>query len=300
MTENGGPPSFDRLLSLGNDLFPPLSATTRAEFAALTRRGPGQSTNEDHYLVTRLGRNQETLMTSLPPGTVGHRFDEYAYAMVIADGMGHGGEVASRLAVAALVELALRFGQWRVRVEAPTVPDIMDRITTFYRQIDAALVHINRAGIGLPLSTTLTATVSGGRDLFFVHVGHSRAYLLRDGALTRLTRDHTHGAAREGIARRLHDVTNAPSDQKHLLTDALGAGTADPDIDIERITLVDGDLILLSTNGVTDAVDDAAIAVVLGAGGPLEDLCAALLDRAAASGQTDDATAVMARYRVPA
>jgi PPM family protein phosphatase len=298
MTENG-PPSFDRLLSLGADLFPPLSATTRAEFAALTRTAPEHSTNEDHYLVTRLGRNQETLMTSLPPGIVGQRFDEYAYAMVVADGMGHGGEVASRLAVAALLELALRFGQWRVRVEEPTVPDIMDRITTFYRQIDAALVHINRAGIGLPLSTTLTATVSGGRDLFFVHVGHSRAYLLRDGALTRLTRDHTHEAARGGVARRLHDMTNAVSDRQHLLTDALGAGTSDPEIDIERITLVDGDLILLSTNGLTDAVDDAGISAIVRQKGPLQDLCAALLDRAAVSGQSDDATVVMARYRVP-
>src|SRR5262249_42884887 len=126
---------FSRLLLLAADVFPPLSATTRVEFAAGSRRLPSHAINEDHYLVSRFGRNQETLLTSLPAGVVPQYFDEYSYAMVVADGMGRAGEVASRLAIAALLELALRFGQWRVRAEDAAAHDIMERIESFYRQI---------------------------------------------------------------------------------------------------------------------------------------------------------------------
>src|SRR5207248_5968316 len=105
-------PSLSRLLLLTADVFPPLAATTRADFAVRTRAGGSHSANEDHYLIMRLGRNQEALFTSLP-GELVPRFDEYAYAMVVADGMGAVGELASRLAIAALVELAVRFGEWR-------------------------------------------------------------------------------------------------------------------------------------------------------------------------------------------
>src|SRR5262249_25440122 len=139
--------------------------------------------NEDHYLVSRFGRNQETLLTSLPPGVVPDRFDEHSYAMVVADGMGQAGEVASRLAIPPLLELAMRFGQWRLRAEDAIAQDIMERIESFYRQIDSAFVHANRGTPTMPLQTTLTAAVNGGRSLFFAHVGHSRAYLLRQGQL---------------------------------------------------------------------------------------------------------------------
>ena len=66
--------------------FRTLSSAIRVDFAA--RSHPGrQPANEDHYLVLRLGRHQETLATSLPDGEVPARFDETAYGILIADGM---------------------------------------------------------------------------------------------------------------------------------------------------------------------------------------------------------------------
>jgi protein phosphatase len=291
-------PNFDKVL-LAPDQFPPLSALVRVDFAAATRRAPENAENSDHYLVVRLGRSQETLLTSLPLEEIGRRFDEQAYGMVVADGLGGAGELASRLTVAALLQLALRYGRWQVRVDELVAPDIIARLNEFYRQIDSALVNMNRGRPIDPLHTTLTAVVTGGRDLFFAHVGHSRAYLFRDSELIQLTRDHTHAIRRQDARARLIDLTDHASDLHHILTDAMGAGTVDPHIDIERLTLKDGDVLLLCTNGLTDALSEALITEILGSKSTLEERCIALVGQAEVAGAHDDATAVLARYHVP-
>jgi protein phosphatase len=289
---------FERVLLLGPDLFPPLSATVRADFAARSVRGAQQTQNTDHYLVIRLGRNQETLLTSLPDDVVSSRFDEQAYGMVIADGMGAAGELAARLSIASLLWLALRFGRWNVRVDDMIAPEIIERINQFYRQIDSAMVTVNRTS-SAPLHTTLTAVVTGGRDLFFAHVGHSRAYLLRGNELIQLTRDHTHEARRQDPRARLLDLTDVAADMRHLLTDALGAGTNDPQIDIERLQLEHGDVVMLCSNGLTDVVSEQDISRILGGNRSPADQCAALARRATELGAPDDVTVVTARYHIP-
>jgi len=290
---------FDEVLLLAPDVFPPLSTRVRAEFAAQTWTALPHAVNADHYLVLRLGRSQETLLTSLPPDTIARRFDEQAYGIAVADGMGDGGEVASRLALAALLQLALRYGRWQVRVDELVAPDVIERLTHFYRQIDSALVTVNRTEVGAPLYTTLTAVVSGGRDLFFAHVGHSRAYVFRHGELIQLTRDHTRAALRPSASAHLVDLTNVAHDLQHILTDALGAGTIDPQIDVERTTLDNGDLVLVCTNGLTDAVSDQEIAGVLSSPLPVTEQAAALIAAAVGHDATDDVTVVLARYHVP-
>jgi serine/threonine protein phosphatase PrpC len=107
----GLPPFLRQLVT------PPPSASVETTFGAQSRRGKSRTVNEDHYLVLRLGRNQETLMTSLRDESIAARFDEYGYAMVVADGMGDfgDGETASRVAVTTLVYLVRYFGKWRER-----------------------------------------------------------------------------------------------------------------------------------------------------------------------------------------
>ena len=284
---------------LAPDPFPPLSAHVRAEFAARSWKTAANETNADHYLVLRLHRGQETLLTSLPPTSIGKRFDEYAYGMVVADGMGPAGELASRLAVAALLQLALRFGRWQMRVDPLVAPDIIQRLDDFWRRIDSALVDVNRSRAFDPLHTTLTAVVTGGRDLFFAHVGHTRAYLFREGELIQLTSDHTHAIQRQDARARLIDLSGHASDLHHILTDAIGAGTVDPHIDIERLTLQHDDMVLLCTNGLTDAMADERIDEILGSPGALDERCDRLVARAVGAGAQDDVTAVLARYHVP-
>ena len=74
----------------------------------------------------------------LPP-----RFDEYGYALLLADGLGGSGSgaVASRVAVSALAHLALHYGHWNVRIDDRTAVDVFERAEWFYRQVDDAVVR---------------------------------------------------------------------------------------------------------------------------------------------------------------
>jgi len=133
-------------------------------------------------------------------------------------------------------------------------------------------------------------------------VGHSRAYLFRAGQLMQLTRDHTLGrqfGAPLPVAP-LMDVSVAPRDLRHILTDTIGMGGATgPAIDLERFQLDDRDLVLVCSNGVTDIVDDDVLADVLGSGRTPQDQSCTLVDLAMNGGGQDDATALVARYHVP-
>jgi serine/threonine protein phosphatase PrpC len=286
----------------GYGAFRPKSSAVEVEFGACTHPGLRRTTSDDHYLIVRLGRDQETIASSLPAGAVPDRFHEDAYGVVVADGMGPDGpELASRLAIATLAQLVLHYGRWNVRVNERTAWEIVQRAERFYRRVgetvtDASQQHPALAG----MSTTLTAIYSGGDELFVAHVGHSRAYLYRGGLLTRLTRDQT-------LAQRLADTgRTAPTelaahDLRHVLTDAIGGRAGEPDIEIQNYLLVNGDVVLLCTNGLTDLVEDDTIAGVLRSGetNTLAALCQTLVDLALERGGPDNVTAVLARYRIP-
>jgi protein phosphatase len=276
---------------------PPPSIVVEAEFGARSRRGPLRPVNDDHYLILRLGRHQETLMTSVPEADMPRRFDEYGYAMAVADGIGSTGEAASRLAISTLVHLATYFGKWNVRVDDPVAEEIIDRAQRFYRSIDSALLHASQQS-PRGLQTTLTAVYTAGTDLFFAHVGHSRAYVFRDNVLMQLTHDHTLDHERPGKPV-LMDLATTPRDLQHILTETLGGRAAGaPRIDVERCGLLDGDLVLLCTNGLTDVANDDRIATALRRHKTADDQCRALVDLVANAGGQDDATALVAQYRV--
>ena len=161
---------------LADHEFPPLSARVQVEFGARTRAGRGAPPSADHFLILRLGRHQETLLTSLPPGDAPLPFNEFGYGMIVADG---GGEAASRLAISALVHLALHFGKWNVRIDADIARDVMQRIERFYRHVDVVVgAHGVNDGVA-QMHSSMTGLYSAGNDCFLAHVGHSRAYLFR-------------------------------------------------------------------------------------------------------------------------
>ena len=300
MGEDGGdwtgiPPFLRQVIS------PPPSATVETTFGAQSRRGKSRKVNEDHYMVLRLGRHQETLLTSLRDESVAARFNEYGYAMVVADGIGStgGGEAASRVAMTTLVYLVRYFGKWNLRVDDTTARDMMARAERFYRHIDGAVAdQRRRENTG---ETTLTATFGAGRDLFFAHIGHSRAYLFREGQLMRLTRDHTLGGRQARLATApLMDINLTARDLRHILTDTIGmSGPTGPQIDLERIRLNDGDRVLVCTNGLTDSVDEETIGKALTTDQSPDDQCQALVALALAGGGEDDVTALVAHFRIP-
>ena len=290
------------LYALSVHEFRPLSSRIQVEFGSCSRPAPERATNEDNLLVMHLARHQNILATTLSLADVPPPFEEHGYAMVVADGSGRlgSGGLASRVALSTLAHLVIHYGKWNLRVDGRVAEEIIDRAAWFYERAAQAVQRHSRASAELEgMCSTLTAAFSAGDELFYAHVGDSRAYLFRDGELIQLTRDHT-------LEQRLREspgpvpVPSSTHDLRSILTDAIGAGDGPPAVEVERLGLLDNDVILLCTDGLTSALDDHALADVLAQPRSLDDQCRALVDLAFARGSTDDATAVMARYRIPA
>jgi protein phosphatase len=203
--------------------------------------------------------------------------------------------------ISVLMASLLATPDWILRLDGDSLPQkLQRRFRERFDQIRSVLAHQADADPALHgFGTTMTMALSLGRDLFVIHVGDSRAYLLRQQQLHRLTRDHT-------LAQALADLgllaphQAATSRLRHVLTQALGAQSAYDEPDIHEVTLQDGDCLLLCTDGLTDMVKDDGIAQVLGSSDTAEAACRRLVQEALAAGGKDNVTAVVARYAFPA
>jgi serine/threonine protein phosphatase PrpC len=275
----------------------PLSV--QVDVGGLSHPGRVRPNNEDHYLVARGGRFLRTLLTNLPEGSVPGKFEETIHGMVVADGVGGqaGGEVASRLAITYLVHLVLDTPDWIFGLGPPQVEAHLRRGAERFRDVNAALIERGRQDPDLAgMGTTLTLAWSFRTALFLAHVGDSRAYLLRGGILHKLTRDHT-------MAQRLADAGVLAAEEatthwlRHILTQCLGISESKGKPEVQRVELVDGDRLLLCTDGLTDMVDEATIATTLGQGTTADQTSQALVDLALERGGKDNVTAVVCGYR---
>lgn len=272
----------------------------KVDLAAQSHQGHVRDSNEDHYLAVRITRSLETVLTNLAEGVLPIRFDETAYGMLVADGMGGmaAGEIASSTALMRLLELVAQTPDWIMKMnERENALIVMTRMTNRFREIDDELREqgeLNQSLYGM--GTTLTVTVSLGTDLFLSHIGDSRAYLLRGEKLHQLTKDHTLAQALmdAGIAGADDAVTRA---MRHVLTAALGTTGEPTDPQVLRLHLSDGDQLLLCTDGLTETVADKDIAAVLADANSSQAACQALIDLALAGGGQDNITVVLARYR---
>jgi PPM family protein phosphatase len=278
------------------------SARVEVDLAAQSHQGHSRTNNEDHYLAVRITRSLETVLTNLDEGVLPRRFDETAYGMLVADGMGGlaAGEIASSTALLKLLELVVQTPDWIMKLNQRESADtVIRRMTRRFRQIDDELREQGESNESLQgMGTTLTVTVSLGTDLFLSHIGDSRAYLLRGGRFHQLTKDHTLAQALidAGIAGAEDISTRAV---RHVLTAALGSTGERVDPQVQRFQLTDGDQLLLCTDGLTEMVADDSIAAVLADANSSAIACQGLINLALAGGGTDNITVVLARYRFP-
>ena len=277
------------------------SAAIDVDVFAISDRGHVRSNNEDHYLVARVGRAIETLFSNLHENSPGVTFDESGYAMVVADGVGGrpAGDIASSQAIFTLLSLALRTPDWQFRWGLKEINTVMFRAQDRFRRVNAALLQEATAHSALNgMCTTMTAALSHGRDLIVSHVGDSRAYLLHDGNLRRLTRDHT-------LATQILDEGAVGSDDplligfKNALLQAVGGTESEFRPDVDHYELADGDQLLVCTDGLTDMLDDRLIASVLKDSKSAERASRNLVDLALANGGLDNITVIVTRYSIP-
>jgi PPM family protein phosphatase len=150
--------------------------------------------------------------------------------------------------------------------------------------------HSDARGLG----STLTAVLVVDGQAYIANVGDSRTYLLREGELHRITRDHS-------LVARLVEAHQIEPDEvydhpnRNLIYRSLGAGKADVEVDLFTETLRAGDLLLLCSDGLWEMVRDPELLSILTEVRDLEQACELLIQRANDNGGEDNITAVLVR-----
>jgi PPM family protein phosphatase len=243
------------------------------ELANRTDVGCERTQNEDNYCYAEPDDDDEMVRRGR--------------LVVVADGMGgyEGGQIASGLAVEA-VRSAFLNGS----AETP-----MEALVAGYESAHAAihdfvLDHPELRGMG----TTCTAAVLRNGDLVYGQVGDSRLYLLRKGAIARLTHDQSY------VQQMIDDGILTPEDAKthpnrNVLTSALGSESAvKADFAEAPIPLQPGDTLLLCTDGLHGLVSDDEMLATASENSPT-DACRILVDLAKQRGGHDNITVQIVR-----
>jgi protein phosphatase len=273
------------------------------EVSARTDRGLHRETNEDAFLVFRSGRFLQRVQSSIAEEALESRFDVAGYIMAVADGMGGAaaGEVASREALREAFRLILASPKWLLSLDNPAtreteIREYFERSKGYIAGVHAMLLERASADPSVAgMGTTLTVVYSLGLDLFVSHVGDSRAYVYRDGAMRHITRDHTvaqHLADHGAISQE--EVATHP--KRHFLTSVVGGGLDTVGTDLHHLQLQLGDAVLICTDGLTGVVEDQEIAEILRTAPSCEDACEALVALTLERGAPDNVTMIVARY----
>ena len=246
------------------------------EAFARTDPGPVRENNEDAFLL-----------------------DVEAGLFIVADGMGGhaSGEVASAISVETVCDILLgEEDPDETRLESVSIDDEDALRERMRYAMNQASVRIRKTALENPshtgMGTTLTIILIEDDTAHFGHVGDSRLYLLRNGELKRLTRDHT-VVQQEIDAGRLTPELARIVPHKNILTQSIGYhGPVEPDIATRPTS--PGDIFLLCSDGLTDPLDDKQLQQIC-LDTPFEDLAEELVQQALTNGTEDNVTVVVAR-----
>ncbi len=206
---------------------------------------------------------------------------------IVADGMGGhaAGEVASEMAV----QIVLRELAPTTTLDGEAVAKLVaDTLRKANRAIhDRTITEVDKQGMG----TTASVLLLSDARYMIGQVGDSRVYLMRDGALTQLTKDHSYVQEQVDAGfltpeqARYHPYSN-------VITRCVGA-SPDVEPDIYRGEMRTGDLYLVASDGLTGMVDDRRLGQLLGSRAEPERKVQALISEANGRGGLDNITAII-------
>jgi len=265
----------------------------QVSLAGHTDVGRTRDHNEDTFLVADLSTGEATVEPGLHRKVAGPR----GLLLMVADGMGGAaaGELASALAAETIHGHLIT--TW-TKESASDLEHFALRIREAVEQANAriheyALAHTDVRGMG----TTVTAAGVFDGHLFLAQVGDSRAYLVRQGHATLLTKD-------QSFTQRMVDVGGwteeqaERSDRKNIILQALGP-EATVRVDLTHEPLHRGDLLILCSDGLSNQVKREEFAEHAARVEDLDALCAQLIEVANARGGPDNITVVAARFAGP-
>jgi protein phosphatase len=210
-------------------------------------------------------------------------------ALVIADGMGghNAGEVASRLAVEALYKTL----QQTASLGMEAVDRLRKAVTQANREVfSTSNERPDCAGMG----TTMTAALVEGERVTYASVGDSRLYTLRNGSLQQMTRDDSLIGSLMGVAG-IGPAELERHPMRNFLTSVVGR-KAELDVTVEELTLADGQMLLLSTDGMHGVLPMESIAAILRTDPDLDRTAQLLITAALGANSKDNITVALARY----
>ncbi len=218
---------------------------------------------------------------------------------IVADGVGGnaGGDVASQLAVDVItreIQQEIATGTFKAETNILEVPKQINR-KRLSLSVEAANKKIAEVASSTPvlqgMATTVAAVLVEGFSMVVAHVGDSRVYLHRNGHLRRLTDDHSWVAEqiRAGVLSE-KEAENHPL--RNVVTRVL-SGEKSVNIQVEDFDLLDGDRVLLCSDGLSSVLSDPIISTMLSEQKERQYLCDELVRRVNNSGGPDNVTIVM-------
>ena len=258
-------------------------------------------TNQDHFLVAALHKVIDIHDTSLPE-SYRERFDSGARALLflVADGVGGGpgGEVASSLTLDAIMRYVTNSMRCFYKLDQVASLDLMRELAASVQESHIRVRQESELDPDVAgMATTVTMAHVLWPRVYLVHIGDSRAYHLRGGALTQITQDQTVSQALIASGA-LSEEQAAESPYANMLTQAVGASD-ELEPALSSVELQTGDTLLMCTDGLTKHVTPAEIARLLQEHPAAEAASDALVDAALAGGGTDNVTALVARFLAP-
>jgi protein phosphatase len=219
----------------------------------------------------------------------------------VADGMGghRHGELAAELALATM-RYYVESSCTRTDVTWPfgyNISQSLDanRLTTAIRLANRQVWKRAEEGPEFAgMGTTVAAALIDGTQAAIANVGDSRVYLFRAGCLRQLTCDDTWLSA-VIQQERLDSAALANHPMRNVLTQAAGS-QYEVEVHTTDVQLEDGDVLLLSTDGLHGLVRDDGMRSILGMGPEVKEVAATLVSAARSAGAPDNATCVLVRY----
>src|SRR5271166_1388272 len=247
---------------------PPALPNTERPFTVgsfgLTDPGRVRPSNEDHFVIVELARTMSVHQTSVPQAKAQYS-SHRGHLFVVADGMGghQAGEVASALSVVTVEGFVLNTLKRFFHMQVPEEQHVMKEFQGALLQADARIFeeasrHPEMIGMG----TTLTMAFAVDWRLLVAHAGDSRCYLLSGGKLRQLTQDHTVVAEMVRLGT-LSPEGAAQHPYRHVVTNVLGGHEPGVLVEMHKLDLEAGDIVLLCSDGLTEMVPDARIAAIL-------------------------------------
>jgi serine/threonine protein phosphatase PrpC len=271
--------------------FPALPDGT-IEIAGRTDVGLVRERNEDSFLYgdlvsgSSVSNNNAAVL----------RLEAVPAMLMVADGVGGAasGEIASSMATTIAYDyLRDRWQHGGLRGTVVVADALQQALFAANKAIHAHAVN-NRTHHGMGTTATLALTVNG--MIYFAQVGDSRAYIVRGGAATQMTKDQSL-VQRMVDAGKMTQQQAEKSEHRNIILQALGPEEAVvPELTRDRLR--DGDIVLLCSDGLSNQVSSTEIATMAAEASGLDGLCNVLVNRALETGAPDNVTVVAARYSI--